>query len=569
MDDTRISGPSNAPTPVAEGAKPARRRSTTFQLAAVALTIFSALAGTGLARLLRAPEGDPKPVVKFPNRLFEKWKKPDLVLVVTGQQKGYLLPCGCSKPQVGGLERRYNLIEMIRDAGWPYVAIDLGDIAQRVAPAGLPNEQGLIKYRYSMRALKEMGYSAVTFGANEVNLGLFNVLTEHSLNDPNPRVVAGNLVGAEKHFPEMTAPWKLAQPAGTPLKVGVTSIVGPTVIAQMKELARADPALTFEKKTIDAINRLLQDMTKQKVDIPVMLYQGLVGSGMKPPPTEAMGLAKAYPQFPVVVALSEEDEAPSRPVVVRSKTGAETLIVSLGRKGKFIGVIGVYKTGNAAQPFEYEYERVELTEDFLTPVAKEKGHPIMELMEAYTRELKADGGEKSYLAKHGRVRHALQVMPEVKNLKKPVVGDVTYAGSEACKKCHPDAYAVWEKTGHAHAYKTLVQAKRPENRQYDPECIVCHTVGFGIVSGFATEMATPLLKDVGCESCHGPASAHVANSHNAEWKKRINPWRHLPANKREDAIDQMCQKCHDIDNDVHWSFKKKWPQIIHPTPKDE
>ena len=43
----------------------------------------------------------------------------------------------------------------------------------------------------------------------------------------------------------------------------------------------------------------------------------------------------------------------------------------------------------------------------------------------------------------------------------------------------------------------------------------------------------------------------------------------LPANKRDDAMDQMCQKCHDIDNDVHWSFKKKWPKIVHPSAKDD
>jgi len=335
----------------------------------------------------------------------------------------------------------------------------------------------------------------------------------------------------------------------------------------MKELTRADPSLTFEKKTTDAINRILKDMTAQSVDIPVMLYQGLVSrNGMKPPHREAMGLADAYPQFPVVVALSEEDEAPSRPVTMKHKAGGESLIVSLGRKGKFVGVIGVYRTGKADRPLEFQYERVELTDpEFLTPEAKEKGHPILELMEAYAGELK----KENYLEKHGRVRHALQVMPEVKGLAKKV--EVEYAGSETCKACHKEAFNIWKKTPHSHAYQTLVNATKPGNRQFDPECIVCHTVGFGTVSGFVTEATTPKLKDVGCESCHGPSSAHVANPNDEEWQKRINPWRHLPVDKREDAMDQMCQRCHDIDNDVTWSpggFKKKWPKIAHPSPKE-
>ena len=28
-------------------------------------------------------------------------------------------------------------------------------------------------------------------------------------------------------------------------------------------------------------------------------------------------------------------------------------------------------------------------------------------------------------------------------------------------------------------------------------------------------------------------------------------------------VDQMCQKCHDIDNDPHFKFEKYWPVIVH------
>jgi hypothetical protein len=142
----------------------------------------------------------------------------------------------------------------------------------------------------------------------------------------------------------------------------------------------------------------------------------------------------------------------------------------------------------------------------------------------------------------------------------------TFVGSEGCKGCHKKAYKVWEKSGHAHAYQTLVSAKRPSLRQHDPECIVCHTVGFGHTGGFRGAADTPSLKNVGCESCHGPGSIHLANPHDEEWQKRMNPWKGLPAGKRENAMDLMCQKCHDIDNDVHWlhnGFKRKWPLIAH------
>jgi hypothetical protein len=132
-----------------------------------------------------------------------------------------------------------------------------------------------------------------------------------------------------------------------------------------------------------------------------------------------------------------------------------------------------------------------------------------------------------------------------------------------------------------------VDAKRPSNRQYDPECIVCHTVGFGQQSGYVSEgdwakraaaakkagqKPPPNLRDVGCESCHGPSSLHVANPSDEEWQKRINPWRFLPKKKKIEAIDSMCQKCHDTDNDTTWlngGFERKWPKIDHVTVRED
>jgi len=81
-----------------------------------------------------------------------------------------------------------------------------------------------------------------------------------------------------------------------------------------------------------------------------------------------------------------------------------------------------------------------------------------------------------------------------------------YAGSESCSTCHPFAYVAWMGEAHSSAYATLEKV----GSQYDPECVVCHVVGMDYESGFVSELKTPLLKDVGCEVCHGAGSKHNA-----------------------------------------------------------
>ena len=72
-----------------------------------------------------------------------------------------------------------------------------------------------------------------------------------------------------------------------------------------------------------------------------------------------------------------------------------------------------------------------------------------------------------------------------------------------------------KKHSHAKAFEALVKyAKKPSMRQYDPECVVCHTVGYGFQTGYKGEAAEK-LKGVGCENCHGPGNPHASNPDNS------------------------------------------------------
>jgi hypothetical protein len=114
-----------------------------------------------------------------------------------------------------------------------------------------------------------------------------------------------------------------------------------------------------------------------------------------------------------------------------------------------------------------------------------------------------------------------------------------YVGTHKCKTCHSSSkkgaqYKIWKETKHARAFEALLSdaakkiaaergMKVPPHEA--PECLECHTVGFG-AGGYEVKDAAfynpadddragkkaakrmENLKNVGCEACHGPGSKY-------------------------------------------------------------
>lgn len=523
-------------------------RGRAFLVAALTLAVVSCSAmGFFMLHLLRSPgeaaEGpDSGPVKPKATRLFQTWphdRQPDLALVLSAQQHGFNQPCGCSDPQYGGLERRSNFLQELKSKrGWPVVALDLGDVPQARGP------QVLLKYKTSMEALQAIGYSAVGIGQYEMELPLLDALAHFALEHPSPRMLAANLLNKNVNFPSanggsMVGSWEIAGGQNGVPKVGVTCIVGPSVAMLVK-----DPAVQFEA-TERVLPEVLKGLQGQNPDVLVLLYQGSV--------KEAKACAERFPQFPIVLCLSPEPEPPEKPEVVNN-----TLVIRVGEKGRNVGVVGAFRTGRPAQPFEFHYQLCQLGPEYKTQAGKEDSNPVLALLEAYSKQVK-DG---NYLAQYPQVPHSIQ-------LQYP---DATYVGSEKCKNCHKEAYKIWKASPHAQGFETLVKATRPALRQFDGECITCHVTGFKHKTGYRNETQTPLLKNVGCENCHGPGSKHVEKNYDKKLHALMNPFKTQPnetpeaKTKRINRLDHDCQQCHDQENDVHWDIKK-WEKIVHMETK--
>lgn len=524
------------------------------------------------------------------SQVFTDWPKdvkPDAVIVLSGETFGFLQPCGCSRPQFGGLERRANLINGLKAKGWPVVGVDLGDLyPQRV----MVPEQSRMKYATAMASLREMGYVAVGVGKTEFSAGVLNAIAEYSLQKEQPPfVLAGNLLGkADGKLIPRDQFFPAPQPGGRPLvglaevadvggvPVGVVGVIGKSV---SEDGRKADQLLEFA----DTQETLKQGVAAlaahpRKPVLNVLIFQDTAEN--------ARAAARDRPEFQIVLCKSDADEPPQFPEVVDQGGGRKALLIQVGHKGRYVGLVGAFK--KAGGGFDLKYQLVALGEEYLTPdnPAAEKAQPVLPLLEEYARQVK----DRHLLEKAPKVPHPAQIQAPDLNL--------SYIGSERCAACHAGELAKWKETPHSHAMEALEKiARRPGLRNFDAECVVCHAVGLGYKTGFETAEKTPHLKHVGCENCHGPGSGHASAPTNAELLKLMSPWKQdktdrlpdaatmdklaklspidrgsvaipVPQQRTINAVTTACMKCHDGENDPHFDLFKYWPKIIHgPPPK--
>lgn len=83
-----------------------------------------------------------------------------------------------------------------------------------------------------------------------------------------------------------------------------------------------------------------------------------------------------------------------------------------------------------------------------------------------------------------------------------------YVGMEKCNECHPEYVKTYSEWKYSRNFRIL-ELREMED---DPRCLPCHTTGYGKPGGFVSAEKTPHMKNVQCETCHGPASSHLKAS---------------------------------------------------------
>ncbi len=117
-----------------------------------------------------------------------------------------------------------------------------------------------------------------------------------------------------------------------------------------------------------------------------------------------------------------------------------------------------------------------------------------------------------------------------------------YVTGAECGKCHQDQHRQWLRRGHARAYRSLAKAKRAG----DPNCLMCHTTGFGTESGFHSIAKTPELTGVHCQGCH----RFNVDEHVDPAGRRIAAFKVPPAN------EAVCETCHTPNNSPKFNYRR-------------
>lgn len=408
-----------------------------------------------------------------------------LIILYTGSTLGEVKPCGCSEEgDLGGILRRATIIEKERFSNENVLVLDAGDSFKE------PTDQGKLKAKAIIQAMGIMGYDATLpgekdfiYGEKIINQSSFNRWVFSNIEHKN--INRGNTL--KYYLKELTG--------GT--KIVVIGLLGPELV-----YSKGQTSLKVKNPVSELKQLLLKLNSEENIDVVILLVH------MAKETAEELFSLKGV-DIVINGHLNEEER------VIDPEISENRVMVHVRERGQYLGKITAVINNRRIQSISNEY--IPLTE-------KVNDSPLVqELYDNYNEEAK---------------QLFFKWLKDKKKIK-----NSAFVTDNACKECHSEAYAIWEKSKHAGAFHSLKKA----NKTFDSECLLCHTTGFKQDGGFLVENLTANLANVQCEVCHGAGREHVFDQES-------------PYNK---ASKKVCVNCHTRENSPAFNFLKYWPKIQH------
>ncbi len=466
-----------------------------------------------------APKGRPEEVPITPEERAVLTARVPMSIVLTGGFLGKHKPCGCTSPQMGGVERLGALIDELAKTRGAVAGLCLG---WSLAGTGDPQEEA--KAGFIRSVYEALGLSGILLGGTDLTVDAMVQAYGQGGGGVDEPIVPINIVPGTLTSTRNVLDMRLdtqriraavvldpaSQEARDLTARGITrAVLGITTAFNQ---TRADPdalwivaARFTEKESYDALRTALKS---QGPAIVVDL------SGNK--------------LFPHSVAATPIDSNLS-------------LAVSLDEKGKGAGVLDMYVDERGRRTISFRY--IPLRPPYAEMESKRRA-AVAERLGWYLEDVK----ERDILTAWTTV---------------PTRSDAHYIGSARCATCHQEHYSDWHRNQprHRSALRTLEKI----NYAWDPDCVGCHVIGWRPAqyagghtqwvreeSGFINPERTRHLGNVGCENCHGAGSLHEADPD-------VNRmFRGDPKKPGLDGWRSTCVRCHDAENSPGFMEAGNW-----------
>jgi nitrate/TMAO reductase-like tetraheme cytochrome c subunit len=353
-----------------------------------------------------------------------------------------------------------------------------------------------LKYETAMKAMAEMEYDAVNIGEQDLVLGIgyLRYVADYTgipLLSANMMDASGAPIFQQYLLKEFSA-------SAAPVSAAVIGIISPDFQTDIAEIA---PDIRIED--YEPILNELAFRLRPQVDLLILLAHANE--------EEAIAIARNFPQFDLIIVSHSGDD----PLVMPEEVNGVPIAFA-GTHGMHVGMATFACPGKKAVLRSYKVEKLE--EKY------EDSMRMVSLLQDYQQMLKAE--------------RLLEHYP------RSDYGELTFTGNQSCKRCHSLSTMRYKKDEHAHAFDIIVE----KNHAHDPECVRCHTVGFGYTTGFRSSELTPDLKHVGCEDCHGPGSKHIEQPTESNYGE---------------VTKETCEACHNVENSPKFAYDEYVKKINH------
>jgi hypothetical protein len=492
--------------------------------------------------------------------------KPTVSLFALAEVRGQIGPCGCTSDPLGDIARTTQLVTDARAKG-PVLVVDAGSLlySQTPVPAHLDAQEELKADLLATIYTSELKVDALGLGPADVAKGLTKLRV--------PRLAA-NVSTAGSGQGSSVQPAKVITIGDA--KVGVFGVIDRDAfkidttdpVAAAKQAAaklRADGAqivvALVQADSKKSAVKLLRDIGGG-IDI------AIAGLGQNAPEPEhvepsADNVGGAWLVIPgnrgqVVSRIDITLHGPLPLVDAVGAAAAGARIAQLDRQlAQLDADLAKYKADASADP-KFVATKQKERDDLGAERERLKANPLaapargsfftldqVRINKTLACSLPAQTQVTKFYAAAGdaNVKAAAG-----KPVPEPAKGQAKYVGMSSCGDCHSDAVEFWQKTVHHDAWKTLVD----RGQQFDYDCIGCHVTGWDKPGG-SNLGHNDDLRDVQCETCHGPASIHVAKG--GEEK---------PSALRRAPPEDLCATCHTHEHSDTFQHDAYMRDIVGP-----